>query len=127
MIKVVCAIIENDGSFLACRRKAEKARGGKWEFPGGKMHAGESPEESIKRELFEELSVDVEVNGELGSVKHLYPDISIELIALKCTIPGGTIHLTDHDEARWITFSELKLLDFSDADCAVIEKILRLK
>lgn len=109
---------------MACRRKDGMARGGKWEFPGGKIKTDETPEEAIGRELLEELSVHVEVNGVLGSVVHHYPDISIELIAMKCTIEVGKLYLTDHDEYRWISLPELKSVDFSEADCEIIDKIL---
>lgn len=127
MIKVVCAIIEKEGLILACRRKAGKARGGKWEFPGGKIKTGESPEEAIERELLEELSVYVAVDGVLGAVVHHYPDVSIELIAMKCKIEEGVIRLTDHNEFRWISLRELKSVDFSEADCGIVDKMLLRK
>lgn len=124
MVNVVCAIIQNDNKFLACRRKQSKARGGKWEFPGGKVKKDESPEKAIERELHEELSLDVKAADMLGAVVHHYPDISIRLIAMKCFVNGGTISLTDHDEFRWISLSKLKSVDFSEADCRIIDEIL---
>jgi 8-oxo-dGTP diphosphatase len=127
MVKVVCAIICKGDRFLACRRKQGKVRGGKWEFPGGKIKTGESPEEAIGRELLEELSVHVAVEGVLGAVVHHYPDVSIELIAMKCKIEEGEIRLTDHDEFRWISLQELKSVDFSEADCGIVDKMLLRK
>ncbi|GET27468.1 (deoxy)nucleoside triphosphate pyrophosphohydrolase [Prolixibacter sp. NT017] len=124
MVNVVCAIIQDENKFLACRRKQGKARGGKWEFPGGKVKEDESPEEAIERELHEELSLDVKAADMLGAVVHHYPDISIRLIAMKCFVNGGTISLTDHDEFRWVPVDELHSLDFSEADCQVIDEIL---
>ena len=124
MVNVVCAIIQDDDKFLACRRKQGKARGGKWEFPGGKVKKDESPEEAVERELHEELSLEVKVEKMLGSVVHHYPDISIRLIAMKCFVNEGTISLSDHDEIRWVSLSELKLVDFSEADCRIIDEIL---
>lgn len=124
MVNVVCAIIQKDGKFLACRRKQGKTRGGKWEFPGGKVKKDESPEEAIERELHEELSLQVEAKRMLGAVVHHYPDISIRLIAIKCFVHGGTISLSDHDEYRWISLQELKSVDFSEADCRIIDAML---
>ena len=124
MVKVACAIIRKGDKYLTCRRKTGKTRAGKWEFPGGKIHAGESPEEAIVRELMEELSINVEALEILGDVEYHYPDISIELIALKCSVPEEIIRLTDHDEFQWITFSELKTVEFSEADCRIIDEIL---
>jgi 8-oxo-dGTP diphosphatase len=123
MIVVVCGILEKDGVVLACRRNAGKVRGGKWEFPGGKVKEGETPEEAIRRELFEELSLDVHPDKRLGWVEHSYPDMSIRLLAVSCFINGGELRLTDHDAFRWIPFTELASVDFSEADRLLIDRI----
>lgn len=126
MIKVSCAIIRKGDKVLACRRKTDQIRGGKWEFPGGKMHPGEMPAECIRRELMEELSVSIKTEEILGTVSHRYPDISIELTAVRCHLVNESFHLTDHDEINWIPITELTDHDFSEADRRLIEKLWML-
>ena len=78
---VTCAIIENEGKILIARRAADQKLAGKWEFPGGKVEDGESPEECLKRELEEEFGIQVEVGEFITSNNHHYDHISIELLA----------------------------------------------
>jgi len=90
---VTCAIIEKEDKILIARRTADQKLAGKWEFPGGKVEAGESPEECLKRELEEEFGIQAEVGEFITSNKHHYEHISIELMAFDTTyISGYFIH-----------------------------------
>ena len=88
-IEVVAAIIEKDGKILICRRAENKTRALKWEFPGGKIEPGETPEQAVLRECREELDVDLCVKGEFMRVLHSYPDIEIQLTVFRTAIIGS--------------------------------------
>ena len=101
---------------LLCRRKETKARGGLWEFPGGKLEAGETPRQAVIRELEEELGLTVEGGGELARTIYAYPEIAIELILVEAFEPRGPITLTDHTEYLWCSRKEIEGLDLAPAD-----------
>ena len=94
MIRVVCGIIKKDNKIFICRRKVEKALGGYWEFPVGKVELNESHEDSLERELREELDMEVNVGAFFKSVEHDYDDFSIELIAYFCEFKSCNYNLT---------------------------------
>jgi 8-oxo-dGTP diphosphatase len=123
---VVCAIIERDGRFLIARRTEGRHLALKWEFPGGKVEAGESEIEALERELFEELQVRVEVIERLTPVEYSYPERSLRLIAFRCRIVDGVPVATDHEELRWIGIDEASVYDFPEADLPVLAEY-RLK
>ncbi len=95
---------------------------GKWEFPGGKIHPDESPEEAIIRECLEELNVEVKVIKTGKPVKHTYPHISIELIPLYCSITFGEIQLAEHDTFRYVHTQMLKTYALSEADKKLLDE-----
>lgn len=109
-IKVVCGIIYKDDTVLICRRKPEKSLGGFWEFPGGKVDLNESYEESLIRELKEELALEVKIKRPFITHTHQYGENSIELISYICTTSQDKIQSTDHDQIEWIY--TINLLDF---------------
>ncbi|WP_345800219.1 (deoxy)nucleoside triphosphate pyrophosphohydrolase [Microbacterium sp. AZCO] len=116
-IDVVAAVIEQDELFLACRRAPGRSAGGKWEFPGGKVEPGESPEEALVREIREELSVEILVTG------HLTSDVTgpIRLICLRARLEGeAPATSTDHDELRWVDHATMRDLDWADADLPAV-------
>lgn len=119
MIEVTCAIIVENGRVLATRRSETMPHPLKWEFPGGKLKAGESPELCIVREIREELGIEVEVKQVLGPVTHHYQEHSIKLIPIICHILEGIISLTEHMEYSWIEPAELGKLDWLEADVKV--------
>lgn len=123
---VVCAIIERDGRFLIARRPAGKHLARKWEFPGGKVEAGESEVEALKRELLEELGVRVEILERLTPVEHRYPDRSLRLIAFRCRISAGVPDAGEHEALRWIGIDEACEYDFPEADIPILAEY-RLK
>ncbi|RXK84987.1 (deoxy)nucleoside triphosphate pyrophosphohydrolase [Chlorobaculum sp. 24CR] len=117
---VVCAIIERDGRFLIARRPAGKHLARKWEFPGGKVEAGESEAEALDRELLEELGVRVEILDRLTPVEHSYSDRSLRLIAFRCRIAAGVPDAGEHEELRWIEIGEADAFDFPEADLPIL-------
>jgi len=121
MIEVTCAIIVEKGRVLATRRSETMPHPLKWEFPGGKLKDGESPEVCIVREIREELGIEVEVKRKLGVVEHIYEEHSIRLISFVCTVIQGVIRLSEHVEYKWISCGELDSLDWLEADLEVVE------
>jgi len=93
----------------------------KWEFPGGKMEAGESQEQTIRREIREELSMEIQPIKHLLSHTHHYPDFSIELHTWLCATVGEGMELNEHQAFVWLEVKDLKELDWAGADVAVVE------
>lgn len=123
-IEVVAAIIEKDGKILICRRAENKTRALKWEFPGGKIEPGETPEQAVLRECREELNVDLCVKGEFMRVLHSYPDIEIQLTVFRTAISGSDPRCIEHKEIRFVYPSELADFELCPADITVAEKII---
>lgn len=123
-IEVVAAIIEKDGKILICRRAENKTRALKWEFPGGKIEPGETPEQAVLRECREELNVDLCVKGEFMRVLHSYPDIEIQLTVFRTAIIGSDPRCIEHKEIRFVYPSELADFELCPADITVAEKII---
>jgi 8-oxo-dGTP diphosphatase len=125
MKTVVAAIIVDKGKVLIGRRKEGDSMAHKWEFPGGKPEAGETPEECLKRELFEELGVDAEV-GEFYYSGTSSADVKggIELLAYRASFrTTGPLTLNDHEEVRWVEPRELVAYDFPEADRPIVSKL----
>ena len=123
-IQVTAAIIMRDGKFLIAQRKMnDNIFGGLWEFPGGKVEDGETPEECMSRELKEELDIEVEVGEMIISNKHKYPQGIFELLAYKVKHISGKIILNVHDEIKWVTCDEMSNFEFPPADIPIIEKL----
>lgn len=120
---VVAALIRDGNKFLICRRPPEKARGLLWEFVGGKVESGETFEEALKRECFEELSISVRPLDVFDIREHEYPDVKIRLTLFNAVIESGIITLNEHIDARWITKDEIPLFDFCPADEEILKKI----
>ena len=123
LIKVVCGIVYKNDKVFICRRKPSKHLGGFWEFPGGKIDKGESNEDSLKRELMEELQMEVDVIEYFDSSKYDYKNFSIELIAYNCNLRNWNVHLTDHDLYEWVTPDEILNWKFGPADIPLAKKI----
>ena len=124
MPTVTCAIIEKEGKILIARRTADKKLAGKWEFPGGKIEDGESPEECLKRELDEEFGIQTEVGEFITLNKHHYDHISIELMAYRVEYNSGEFTLSDHDAIEWVTPEELLNYDLAEADVPIAKEII---
>ena len=101
-IQVTCAIINEDGLVLSAQRSASMSLPLKWEFPGGKIDKGESPEECLRRELVEELGIQVRVGKRLPTTTHHYPTFSVTLHPFVCSIDSGEIFLHEHAAITWL-------------------------
>ena len=124
MIKqVVAGLIFDGDKFLIARRPMNKARGGLWEFVGGKVEDNESHEEALKREFSEELNLKIKVGDLFIKVRHTYPDIDIHLYLYYAEIVGGELELKEHSEIKWITKEEIDGLEFCPADKDILAKI----
>jgi 8-oxo-dGTP diphosphatase len=122
---VTTAIIKKDEKFLIAKRKAGGVVGGKWEFPGGKVEHGETPEEGLKRELKEELNIDVNVGEFFDEHIHHYRTGSLKISAYSVHHVDGEFDLAEHDEIRWITASEMPNFDFTGNGKPFVWKLAR--
>jgi 8-oxo-dGTP diphosphatase len=123
-IEVVAAIIQKDGRFFATQRGYGDWQDW-WEFPGGKMEVGETPEEALVREIREELSAEISVGELLKTVEYDYPKFHLTMHCFLCTLVGDALHLNEHEAARWLTKDELDSVKWLPADEIVIKKIKR--
>jgi 8-oxo-dGTP diphosphatase len=125
MIDVVCGVIQNlEGGFLACLRPQGKHLGGLWEFPGGKVELGETPETALVRELREELAVDVEVGPPLVPVIWQYDEKTIRLLPFHCRIVGGILNAVEHERLFWCLPENFESLSWAAADLPILREIL---
>lgn len=123
IIEVTCAVIIYKSKVLVTLRSESMPHPYKWEFPGGKVKVGESPEKCIKREINEELGVKIRVEQLLPSVKHTYSDSQIKLMPFICTIAEGSINLSEHDDYKWIEIDHLRELDWLEADLKILDTL----
>ena len=124
MIDVVCGVITDEqGRFLACKRPVGKHLGGMWEFPGGKIDAGESPETALVRELQEELGVHARVGDALDPVIWAYDRATIRLLPFLCTLVGGELKAIEHEELRWCAARDFDSLEWAEADLPILAQI----
>ena len=122
-IHVACAIIKLEGKVLCTQRSESMSMPLKWEFPGGKIDEGESPQECLKRELIEELGVEASTGQALATATHHYPSFSVTLYPFICEIISGEITLHEHSAMVWLPVEELHMLDWAEADLPVIKNI----
>lgn len=121
-ISVTAAFIEKDGKILIARRNQDKHLGGFWELPGGKIEDGESPEDCLKRELFEEFAIQVEVLELIGESYYEYPEKLIKLLGYKVKFLSGNFELKDHDQIIWVTLKQIFNYQLAPADIPLIVK-----
>lgn len=126
MTDVVAALIWDKDRFLACQRPANKSRALLWEFVGGKVEAGESFEDALIRECREELAVTVKPLDIFMEVVHEYPDLTVHLVLFNAKIAEGEITLLEHNDARWLSPSEIPQYSFCPADKEILEAIMKL-
>ena len=123
MTDVVAALIWEGDRFLACQRPAHKARGLLWEFVGGKVEPGETPQAALIRECREELGITVAPRDVFMEVIHEYPDLTVRLILFNAVIAEGIPQLIEHNDLRWITTAEIDSLEFCPADEEILKKL----
>ena len=124
-LKVVAAVIFQDGKVFATQRGYGPYKDG-WEFPGGKIEAGESPEEALRREISEELETEIEVGELIDTIEYDCPDFHLSMKCFACRIISGDLHLVEHEAARWLNAGQLDSVDWLPADITLIPKIARL-
>ena len=121
-IEVVAAIILKGAKVFATQRGYGDFKDW-WEFPGGKMEAGETPEEALKREILEELSTDISVDEFLCTVEYDYPKFHLTMHCYLCSLLTETLHLNEHEAAKWLMINELDIVKWLPADFEVLDAL----
>lgn len=121
-VRVVAAIIIENGKVFATQRGYGEFKDG-WEFPGGKIEPGETPEEAIVREIKEELDTEVEVIELLDTVEYDYPNFHLSMWCFICKIKSGDLVLKEHEAAKWLTKDTLGSLEWLPADMGLVGEI----
>ena len=123
-VEVVAAVILQDGKLFATQRGYGEWKDW-WEFPGGKIESGETPEEAMKREIREELATEIEVKELLTTIDYDYPKFHLTMHCYLCTILNGQPSLLEHEDARWLEMNEVNSVRWLPADKDVIEKFFQ--
>jgi 8-oxo-dGTP diphosphatase len=124
-LHVTCAIIERNGFVLAAQRGEAMSMPLKWEFPGGKIRADESPEDCLRREIVEELDVKIAVLHPLQPATHNYPSLTVTLYPFICSIADGILKRNEHAAVIWLPPDRLHTLDWAEADLPVLAAYCR--
>lgn len=122
-VEVVAAVIHQGDLFYVVQRPFKGEVGGKWEFPGGKIEANESKEEALKREIKEELNLDLKIEKFLLTSKHEYKTFKIKLHFFLCSIQDGKPILNEHIGQQWVKVTDLINIDLAPADEAVLKDL----
>lgn len=122
-IYVVAGAIIKFKKVFAAQRGNKGKTAYKWEFPGGKINPGETPQQALKRELMEELSIEVEVHELLTSIIDEYDDVILHIDTYRCELVKGNPTLTEHIAMKWSDIYDIDQLEFSEADKPTLEKI----
>ena len=125
MIPVVAALIVRDGRLLIARRPEGKHMAGRWEFPGGKLEKGESPEEAIDREIREELAAEIRAGRVYQAIAYSYPEKDVLLLFYAASVVSGEPRPVEEAEIRWITLEELDEYTFAPVDAMLVERLKR--
>ena len=118
-------LLRADGALLLSTRPEGKPYAGYWEFPGGKIEAGETPEQALRREMEEELLCKIEVGEHVETTSHEYDFGIVTLTTFYATLLDGEPKLTEHAEIRWIPAAELDSVDWAPADVPAVKRIMR--
>lgn len=125
-IKVAAAIITHNNQIFATQRGYGEFKDG-WEFPGGKIEGGETPQEALIREIREELDTEIEVGELVDTVEYDYPTFHLSMDCFFCKIKSGDLVLKEHEAARWLTRETLDSVEWLPADLGLIEKLKKIK
>tara|TARA_B100000965_G_scaffold115366_1_gene95209 strand:- start:1060 stop:1464 length:405 start_codon:yes stop_codon:yes gene_type:complete len=123
-IEVLCGLIFNSKNKLLITRRCSGDFKSKWEFPGGKLEKDETEKECLKREILEELNIEINVKSFFMRNNHSYPNFTVELISYISLFNGGEIKLVDHDKYEWVEINQLKDYNFLDGDIPIIDNII---
>lgn len=124
-IHVVGAVLVDGDTVLAAQRGKSMSLGGMWEFPGGKIEPGESPQEALQRELEEELLCTAEIGDHLETTEYEYDFGIVILATYVCRLLVGVPQLTEHDDIRWVPVLDLPSLDWAPADIPAVDRLVR--
>ena len=124
-IRVVAAMVEQQGRYLITQRRPEATLPLLWEFPGGRVEEGEGDEAALARELSEEMGIEVDVAEEIMEIEHVYPDYTVDFCVYAAKIVSGVIrHRRVHDH-RWVTSAELSEYEFPGADARTMDLLIK--
>jgi 8-oxo-dGTP diphosphatase len=124
-LHVTCAVIVDQGQVLAAQRSESMSMPLKWEFPGGKINTGETEEACLKREISEELNVEITILTPMEPYTHEYVDSIVTLYPFICRIKSGVPTMTEHSQLDWFEPDRLLLLDWADADIPVVHNVIQ--
>ncbi|MGN0390619.1 MAG: (deoxy)nucleoside triphosphate pyrophosphohydrolase [Wujia sp.] len=127
VVRVVAAVIKaqnenGEPMIFATQRGYGEMKDG-WEFPGGKIEPGETPQQALKREILEELDTDIEVGELVDTIEYDYPTFHLSMDCFWCTIVSGDLVLKEHEAAKWLTKEELSSVDWLPADITLVDTI----
>ena len=121
-IRVVAAVIVSEGKVFATQRGYGEFKDG-WEFPGGKIEAGETPEEALAREIREELDIEINVGEFIDTIEYDYPNFHLSMDCFWCSIKNGKLTLKEHEAAKWLNLQTIDSVEWLPADITLIDKI----
>lgn len=121
-LHVVCAVIRKDDKIFATQRGYGEFKDG-WEFPGGKIESGETPQQALKREIHEELDTEINVGYQIETVEYDYPEFHLSMQCFWCNVLSGKLTLLEAEDARWLTKDTIENVDWLPADKELVQKI----
>lgn len=125
IVRVVAAVIRKEDSIFATQRGYGAFKDG-WEFPGGKIEPGETPQEALIREIREELNTEIQVSDLIETVEYDYPDFHLSMDCFWCQVVEGSLELKEHEAARWLNKENLYSVDWLPADISLIARIEKM-
>ncbi len=124
-IHVVAAIIIRDKKLFATQRGYGDFKDG-WEFPGGKVEPGETPQEALKREIREELATEIDVGDYIDTIEYDYPTFHLSMKCYACSVISGKLELLEHENAAWLSKATLRTVNWLPADVSILDKVEKL-
>ena len=121
-VRVVAAVIKDKDKIFATQRGYGDFKGG-WEFPGGKIEDGETPQEALKREIVEELDTEISVGDLIDTIEYDYPTFHLSMDCFWCEVISGNLELKEHKSAKWLTKDNLDSVEWLPADISLIESV----